>query len=72
MVINDSDAYLTAKEGHMLTCDKCGAKGFITLEGDEFHCHLCGFVWYLGRAADRENTPIGPGFGGRRKKDSKR
>ncbi len=30
----------------MLTCDKCGAKGFITVEGDEFHCHLCGFVWY--------------------------
>ena len=35
----------------MLTCDKCGAKGFITVEGDEFHCRLCGFVWYLEKEA---------------------
>jgi hypothetical protein len=56
----------------MLTCDKCGAKGFITLEGDEFHCHLCGFVWYLGREAGKEKKVIGPGLGGQRKKNSKR
>jgi len=31
----------------MLTCDKCGAKGFIAVEEDEFHCLRCGLVWYL-------------------------
>jgi uncharacterized Zn finger protein (UPF0148 family) len=34
----------------MLTCDKCGAKGFITVEEGELHCVLCGFVWYLERS----------------------
>jgi hypothetical protein len=56
----------------MLTCDKCGAKGFITLEGDEFHCHLCGFVWYLGREAGKKKKVIKPGLGGQRRKDSKK
>ncbi len=48
----------------MLTCDKCGAKGFITVEEGEFHCVLCGFVWYLERnggqahvAGRRRRTP---------------
>ncbi len=37
----------------MLRCGKCEAKGFITVEEGEFHCHLCGFVWYLERSAGR-------------------
>ncbi len=45
----------------MLTCDKCGARGFITVEEDEFHCRLCGFVWYLGREGqDRRKRPGAP------------
>jgi hypothetical protein len=72
MVIRDSDTFLPAKEGQLLTCDKCGAKGFITLEGDEFHCHLCGFVWYLGREAGKKKKVIKPGLGGQRRKDSKK
>ncbi len=43
----------------MLTCDKCGARGFITVEGDEFHCCLCGFVWYLGRSTGKAGEETG-------------
>jgi hypothetical protein len=43
----------------MLTCDKCGAKGFITVEEDEFHCVLCGFVWYLERSAGQTREEAG-------------
>ena len=43
----------------MLNCDKCGARGFITVEGDEFHCCLCGFVWYPGRKGQPEKKKPG-------------
>jgi hypothetical protein len=54
----------------MLTCDKCGARGFITVEGDEFHCCLCGFVWYPSRSAGPAGEETGsrcgrPGTGTR-------
>jgi hypothetical protein len=47
----------------MLTCEKCGAKGFIALEGDEFHCVLCGLVWYA-RKRDAGRVGIQAGHGG--------
>ncbi len=47
----------------MLTCEKCGAKGFITLEVDEFHCVLCGLVWYV-RKREARRSRIQTGHGG--------
>ncbi len=50
----------------MLTCDKCGAQGFIAVEEDEFHCLRCGLIWYVrkqgaghgeGRAPERIARP---------------
>ncbi len=45
----------------MLTCGKCGAKGFVTVEEDEFHCVLCGFVWYPGRERGKTRETKGKG-----------
>jgi hypothetical protein len=47
----------------MLTCEKCGAKGFIAVEGDEFHCLRCGLVWYVRKRESRRGR-IGAGRGG--------